>query len=499
MVLTTGSDKRTRGVPPGEPEPRGRAENGPEGSERALVKGKRADSEPNRSGGLLDKKRPPVSGNWGYVAAGMTMTPWGDARTLRDRRLAPGRGTPREVARQNQRERLFAAMVAVAARKGYPETSVSDLVEISGVSSRSFYEHFADKEDCFVATLDEILGLTRRMAEATLEADGDAPVPAHAAVEALTQMAALQPAAAKLCTVLAACAGEVPRQRIAESVTDLSALLQRGGEELPGRQRMPAEMSQAIFGGVALVLYRRLARDEVEELVELGPRLRDWIAGIPAPPRPLRTKARRRAAGESSTGPPPLAAHVPAERVLRGFVEVVTEKGYAATTIADVAARARISQNTFYKYFRDKADALEAALDSSGAQMVAATLPAVRREPQWPRALRVALEAVCGFMAAEPVFARLREVEVYAVGPQAVAQRDRARGEIVRMLAGVAEGAEDFDPLAVEATLGAFQALLYTRIVEGRRRGLTEVPPIVTYLALAPQLGAEKAWELACG
>lgn len=429
----------------------------------------------------------------------MTMTPWGDSRGLRDRRLAPGRGTPRQEARQNQRERLFAAMVAVASTKGYAATSVADLVEVSGVSSRSFYEQFADKEDCFVAAMDEILGITQRLTEAALEANGDGPVPAHAAVEALVRMAAAQPAAAKLCTVMAFCAGESPRQRIAQAVSDLSALLRRGDEEGPNRDGMPTELTQAIFGGVALVLYGRLARDEVEDLAELGPRLRRWTLAIPPPPRALRAKTRRRPSGHASSGSPPLAAHVPAERVLRGFAAVVAEKGYAATTIADVAAKAHISQNTFYKYFEDKADALEAALDSSGAQMVAATLPAVRREPQWPGAVRVALDALCGFMAAEPVFARLREVEVYAAGPHAVAQRDRARAEIVQMLASVADADTHFDPIAVEATLGAFQALLYGRIVEGRLRDLAEVPAVVTYLALAPQLGAEEAWELACG
>ncbi len=189
---------------------------------------------------------------------------------------------------------------------------------------------------------------------------------------------------------------------------------------------------------------------------------------------------------------------MPAERVLRGFAAVVAKKGYAAATIADVAAEAQISQNTFYKHFRDKADALEAVLDSSGAQMVAATLPAVRRSPEWPGAVRVALEALCGFMTAEPVFARLREVEVYAVGPEAVAKRDRARSEIVRMLGTVVEPEGDFDPIAVEATLGAFQSLLYIRIMQGRLRDLSEVPPVVTYLALAPKLGAEEAWKVAC-
>ncbi|HSC21378.1 MAG TPA: TetR/AcrR family transcriptional regulator [Solirubrobacterales bacterium] len=414
--------------------------------------------------------------------------------------MAPGRGTPREEARRNQRERLFAAMVAVTAEKPYAETSVADLVELSGVSSRSFYQHFADKEECFLATMDEILTTTRRFAEGALEAGGKRGV-AETAVQALLAAAIAQPAAAKLCTVTAFSAGEAPRERIGQAVAELSEMLQRGLDELPARERMPEELTQAIFGGVSLVLYRRLARDEIDALSEVGRGLCRWVVSIPPPPGSLRGRSRR-LGGAAQPGQPPLAAHVPAERILRAFAAVVAEKGYAAATIAEVAAEAHISQATFYKYFRDKADALQAALDSSGAQMVAAALPAVRREPAWPAAVRVALESLCAFMAAEPVFAYLREVEVYAVGPDAVAQRDSARGEIVAMLAGVAEAEEAisaFDPIAVEATLGAFQSLLYARIQAGRLGALTDVPPIVTYLGLAPVLGAEEAWKVACG
>ena len=433
----------------------------------------------------------------GYVGAQMVRTPWGDASTLRERRLSPGRGTPREVARQNQRERLFAAMVAVTAAKDYAATSVADLVEVSGVSSRSFYEHFRDKEDLFLATMDELMAITLKVADRALEADGTAVGGADRAVQALVAMAAAQPAAAKLCTVTAFCAGEAPRGRIAQAVRELSAVLQRGLDELPEREAMPGELTQAMFGGVALVVYRRLARDQVEGLEEVGVRLRAWLVAVPPPPGTLRPKPRRRRAREKA-GAAPLAAHVPAERVLRAFAAVVAEKGYAATTIADVAAKAHISQNTFYKHFKGKADVLDAALDSSGAQMLAAALPAVRREPAWPGAVRVALEALCAFMAAEPDFAYLREVEVYAIGPEAVAQRDRARDEIVQTLRNLAPTEQEFDRVAAEATLGAFQSLLYARIREGRLRDLAEVPPLVTYLALAPVLGAETAHAVAC-
>jgi AcrR family transcriptional regulator len=426
-------------------------------------------------------------------------TPWGDANTLRERRLSPGRGTPRDVARRNQRERLFAAMVAVTADKGYPETTVADLVELSGVSSRSFYDLFDDKEDCFLATMEEILGNVKQLSEQAQAAPGP-PAPPQA-VELFVAMAAAQPAAAKLTMVSAFCAGQAPRERIVQAVTELSALQQGAYERLTDRGGMPVELTQAILGGVAVVLYRRLAEGRTDELGQLGAGLREWVQGIAPPPRPLRPRARR-SHNPPPAGPPSPSAYVPAERVLRAFAAVVAEKGYAATTIADVAARARISQATFYRHFRDKAGAFESLLDSSGAQMVAAVVPAIRRAPEWPGTVRVALEAICAFMNAERDFARVQEVEAYAVGPEAVAQRDRSREAIVASLASVAEAEGalgGFDAVAVEATLGAFQSLLYSRIQGGRWRDLVEVPPITTYLAFAPALGPEEAWEVACG
>ena len=71
--------------------------------------------------------------------------------------LALGAGTPREEAEKNQRERLFAAMVATVASKGYEATTVADLVNLSGVSRSAFYRHFADKEECFLTAADALI------------------------------------------------------------------------------------------------------------------------------------------------------------------------------------------------------------------------------------------------------------------------------------------------------------------------------------------------------
>ena len=89
--------------------------------------------------------------------AGTVRTPWGDAARLREKKLRPGPGTPRAEAEHNQRERLFGAMVAAVAEKGYEATTVADLVKLSGVSRSAFYRHYDDKQACFLAAVEAMV------------------------------------------------------------------------------------------------------------------------------------------------------------------------------------------------------------------------------------------------------------------------------------------------------------------------------------------------------
>ena len=68
------------------------------------------------------------------MVARMVMTPWGDATELRTKKMRPGGGSRDARTEQSQRERLFAAMVATVAEKGYEATTVADVAELSGVS-----------------------------------------------------------------------------------------------------------------------------------------------------------------------------------------------------------------------------------------------------------------------------------------------------------------------------------------------------------------------------
>jgi AcrR family transcriptional regulator len=416
---------------------------------------------------------------------------------LRDRRLPPGRSGDRDAARRDQRERLFAAMVASCAERGYEATSVEDLVRASGVSRATFYEQFDDKLSCFRAAEEEILaGAISAVAE-ELGGDRAGEGRARAALEAFVRVVVDQPAAARMCLVESYAAGAAGIEPVRRAIDWIVLLARDAAEELPGRAGMPPELLRGIIGGIYQVVYGRLFQHREEDLPGLVPDLWDWAMSYPTPPEPLRRPGRLTVSRPVSPAPP-FASYSAEQRIIRGFAAAVAEKGFPATTIASVAAVASISQTTFYEYFDGKAEATRAALDSSGAQLLAAAMPAVRRAKDWRIGLRIGFEEVCGFFAAEPAFAALRMVEVYGAGPEAINCRDATGMEIVSTLLRPAlEEGVDADALKVEAAVGAILAIFFEAISKGRTPELPRLAPVLTYIALAPFIPAEEACEIA--
>ena len=400
---------------------------------------------------------------------------------------------------RNQRERLYAAMVAVCAEKGYDNTSVADLLELSGVSRNAFYEHFSDREDCFVGAVKHMLGDVVTMSRHLIAGEGDGEERARAVLEALLALVAMQPAAARLCLLESYVAGERAVQTVWSGLEEINQLGLQALEEVPGSAETVPELASAIIGGFHRVVYERLHQGREAELPELIPHLWEWAMSYPPPPEPLRAKGRRRA-GTPLSEAPPFAAYDPEQRLIRAFAAVVAEKGYAQTTIADIANAASISQSTFYSHFDDKADAMAAALDSSGAQMLAAVLPAARRAPDWKQAVRTVAGATCAWLASEPAFARMRILAVYGAGPEAIAQRDAAGvGAMKAILSTQFESAPEVGELIAEALIGAINALLMYQVHSKGPEALLQTAPLITYVALTPFVGAEEACRVANG
>ncbi len=426
----------------------------------------------------------------GVSSLDMVQTPWGDSDELRARMMPPGRGTPRDVAERNQRERLFASMLATVAAKGYEATRVADLSELCGVSRSAFYQHFEDKEACFLAMIEELVepvterlsgGLEREDRESIREAFG-------ALIGAIVE----QPVAARV--VFDVYAAGPKGVALAERVLDgFEAVLERLLDSARGGEDMPTEVIRALIGGVQKVIRRRLNSGQEEELVELAPALWDWMLGYPPPPGPLRAPQPR------SLEPRPFeerqAASSPQERVLRAMAAVIAEQGYLETSVAEIVQRARTSQRTFYESFANKEDAMVAALDNASLKMEAAARSAF----DWQHRVLAAEEAMFQFSVAEPEYARLNGTDMYAAGSRALEHREAVGKMIEGLLEPGYELAPETPPVVGEAIGGAIYALLYDIDVPRVPGRLAELIRMSAYISLVPFLGAEEAYAVVVG
>jgi AcrR family transcriptional regulator len=191
-------------------------------------------------------------------------------------RLPPGRhGLPREFVARNQRERLIAGIAEAIAENGYSGTTIAHITRHAAVSRRTFYEHFASKDECFVAAYDTVMEeLRERVAGAFEEAD-DWPHAVKDGIGAMLSFLAAEPHLARLCMVEALVAGPVVVERYDAAIQSFVPYFQGGREGRPPEvlARLSATTEEALVGGMVSLISRRIIAGKAEELEELLPDL----------------------------------------------------------------------------------------------------------------------------------------------------------------------------------------------------------------------------------
>jgi AcrR family transcriptional regulator len=418
----------------------------------------------------------------------MVMTPWGPSESLRTRMLSRDPGTPPKEVARNQRERFFGAMVASVFNRGYAATRVSDLVELSGVSSRTFYDLFPDKQACLAATIEELLSRALDRSSFSDEGATSWEEQARRWLKGIAQIAVEQPAAARLCLIESYTAGPEVMKPVERTIGVLERRARQKLKSSPEHAGMPAEMVSALVGAILEVARTRLRQGREAELPRLAEDLSQLVLSYRPPPEPLRLMAR-----PPKHGPESLEAYDHSERTLRAFAVVVTEQGYANTTIEQVVKRASMSATTFYLNFAGKEDAMLAAIDRAGAEIVAAAMPAFRRGSDWPTAVRRAFGAILNFLASRPAMTHLMAVEVYAAGPKAIERRAKALKPLSALVAEGRRRSPTISPGALEGIGGAIYSLAYRKIRRDGPATLPALAPICSYMTLSPFIGAERA------
>ncbi|MDQ3724443.1 MAG: TetR/AcrR family transcriptional regulator [Actinomycetota bacterium] len=191
------------------------------------------------------------------------------------------------------------------------------------------------------------------------------------------------------------------------------------------------------------------------------------------------------------------------ERLLAAVVRVTVEKGYDATTVADILGEAGVGRESFYELFDDKLDCTLAAhrilLDDLEERVRAAYVE--DGGGPWPERVKKALAVTLEWCAADPGAARFVTVEVGTIGP---AFRTIFQAEFSRFITMIDEGLDDDMPSpeltrASSLAVGATMARIYEEVFLGRAAELPRLLPDITYGFLVPFLGEETARTAADG
>jgi len=194
-------------------------------------------------------------------------------------RLPRGRhGLSPEFVARNQRERLIAGLIQTLYEVGYHKTTVSLIGQRAAVSKSDFYRHFESKDDCFVAAYEVAV---ERIRERVLTACQESEQKewtgrVRDAIEALLQTFAEEPALASITLVEGLRAGRGVYDRYQAALESFVDYLREGAPTTPAGTEVPEATDEAVVGGVASLLGRRVLAGDGEELKDLFPEILEF-------------------------------------------------------------------------------------------------------------------------------------------------------------------------------------------------------------------------------
>jgi AcrR family transcriptional regulator len=393
------------------------------------------------------------------------------------------------------------AMIEAVNRRGYPGVTVGELAKLASVSKTTFYEHFADKEDCFLATFDALMDRTVARVREVDASDGDLDQIFRRGVKPFARLLTAEPKAASFMIVDSLSLGIRGAERRERAAARFESMLLRAVRARGGD--INEVLLRGIIGGLRRVAYRALRDGRPERLMEHGDELADWALGyvsrgsiLPSAfYRSQRRCSREEARGsESSTdwneppdSPQSRAALSQRERILRAVAQVASEKGYANLTIPAISGAAGVSNQTFYQEFNGKQEAFLATFDRVVERAYDRTAPAFREGGDWLEAVGRATCTLLAFIAADPTFARLVFFEISAAGGAGRDHLELAAEQFGSLLCPSRGPAPPKSPpdVVLDAIAGGVWMIIGHEISRGRVERLPSLAPdLVDFIVL---------------
>jgi AcrR family transcriptional regulator len=187
-------------------------------------------------------------------------------------RLRPGRkAQARSAVSAIQRDRMITAALHTVEDVGYARMTVAQVIGRARVSRKTFYDAFADREACFLATIEQMLAETRPPIERAYASHADWRDGVRSALKALLELMDQSPGLAKLLVVESLAGDKRVLRRRAVVIDELACTLDRARPPRTG-DAPPLLTAQALVGGALAVLHMRIVREDRESFTALlGP------------------------------------------------------------------------------------------------------------------------------------------------------------------------------------------------------------------------------------
>jgi AcrR family transcriptional regulator len=183
----------------------------------------------------------------------------------------------REELRASQRGRLICAVADAVAAKGYAATSVANVISLAGVSRNTFYEHFADKEACFLASYDSGAQAIYAAMLAAAEGLQDWEEILGSVLSTWLEFLQADLAFTRAYMIEFWAAGEAARERWKQrrdrTAGLLAALHERVCQEDPAVVPVSDTLIAAVVGGINRVVISRVLSNDDAPLTDLKPEL----------------------------------------------------------------------------------------------------------------------------------------------------------------------------------------------------------------------------------
>jgi len=187
----------------------------------------------------------------------------------------------REAVLASQRGRLLDAMAQAVAEHGYGATTIAHVVSHAGVSRKTFYEHFRDKEHCFLAMYDTGIAFVIGRLTETLEAEEDPGERLIAGLRTFLEVLAEEPAFCRsiVLEVYAAGAAGIARRRAVLQVFAGRYLdVNRQAREAdPDIEPLRGEVALGVVGAILEAVSDRIEQGRTDELPDLTDALSDFV------------------------------------------------------------------------------------------------------------------------------------------------------------------------------------------------------------------------------